>query len=561
MDTDNVQILLGCLAGVALILFLVAAIMSYRSWKWHTLLLVFMNFFAVIAFFIFAVQTLSAHKHWREHARDIQEKIAIETQAIEELKEGVVEDDELAKKGIRQLEVQLRDLMPDRGMVWDNCQPDNVNASGRVRIAIQRDTPHQIREEMIVYVMEESRIEGDTPGTYLGEFIVTNVTGNVNEEDLEDEEEPAEEESDAEESDAEDSDEEAPAEGEEAAEGKDPVEEEPADEEAEEEEPEEEEPEEEPAPSDGPLPESIVTLEPNWKMSDFELNRLRNSRGTWTVYAKMPVDNHYSLTDFTDDELYPTRDDGKPDRGQDKLDRDGRIAQLVPARVLAEYQKDGTEPTEDDPLERRLIYVRFLKEHSVAAPVDRSPERRKGDARDKKTVFEKGDKYWLYRASVTDAEGNEFLGADQLIEQGIAKQVPDFKERYERELRDYALQFHRMYLNRRKAADEIALIGWDTDQINLRIVAAKGVIARVTATRNQLASDGANYQREVQSITAHLQALEAQFATRIKDLRRLFVANQKMAARIKKIQLSVAADINQSRPAPGNPSFLEANQP
>ena len=44
MSVENIQILLYILAGIGVILFLVAIIMSHKSWKVHTIIMVFLVF-------------------------------------------------------------------------------------------------------------------------------------------------------------------------------------------------------------------------------------------------------------------------------------------------------------------------------------------------------------------------------------------------------------------------------------------------------------------------------------------------------------------------------------
>ena len=60
------QTTLLILAVLGTILFLVALVMSYRSWRWHTLLLVWLIFAAGSAAIWVSVTTLKVHQSWRE---------------------------------------------------------------------------------------------------------------------------------------------------------------------------------------------------------------------------------------------------------------------------------------------------------------------------------------------------------------------------------------------------------------------------------------------------------------------------------------------------------------
>ena len=63
MDLQTVLIILGVLGTI---LFLVALVMSYKSWRWHTLLLVWLVFAAACVAMGMSLQTLKVHQSWRE---------------------------------------------------------------------------------------------------------------------------------------------------------------------------------------------------------------------------------------------------------------------------------------------------------------------------------------------------------------------------------------------------------------------------------------------------------------------------------------------------------------
>ena len=63
MDLQTVLLILGILGTI---LFLVALVMSYKSWRWHTLLLVWLVFAAACVAIGMSVQTLKVHQSWRE---------------------------------------------------------------------------------------------------------------------------------------------------------------------------------------------------------------------------------------------------------------------------------------------------------------------------------------------------------------------------------------------------------------------------------------------------------------------------------------------------------------
>ena len=62
MDLETTLLILAVLGTI---LFLVALVMSYKSWRWHTMLLVGLVFTAGAVATWLSVETLKVHQSWR----------------------------------------------------------------------------------------------------------------------------------------------------------------------------------------------------------------------------------------------------------------------------------------------------------------------------------------------------------------------------------------------------------------------------------------------------------------------------------------------------------------
>jgi len=134
---------------------------------------------AALAFFYLAMRTLKTHQYWRNTVRNLEKRIEEEAKIKEELIAGGQGEGEQLKLGIRQVDMLLHKLLIDRGRVWNNCDPRNVNGqTGQVSVAI--DVPgggaHGIGQGAPLYVFEDKEIDQEKGGgRYLGTFEVEAV--------------------------------------------------------------------------------------------------------------------------------------------------------------------------------------------------------------------------------------------------------------------------------------------------------------------------------------------------------------------------------------------------
>jgi hypothetical protein len=90
-----------------------------------------------------------------------------------------------------------------------------------------------------------------------------------------------------------------------------------------------------------------VVLTPTMTPTLRELNRLKASKGPWTLYELMPADRHYAFAGLSDE------------------DKKALFPASVPPDVVAEYLRDGQPAKPDDPKDCQVDgkYVRRLQDY------------------------------------------------------------------------------------------------------------------------------------------------------------------------------------------------------
>lgn len=496
-------------AGVAVILFLVSLIMSYKTWRWHTMLMLFLVLCAAGTFYGMSMELLRIHSVWREPYNKLTEQIAQEQQRIRDLKEGVFLEDGKRDPGfptVSELEVEVREAVVERGRNWTGVKPQG-DAGGDGTVTVQIDTPFpaQIKQEMLLYAFSTSQdlptisdlevAEGEVPlGPYLGIFRVTNVQ-EFTEDGAPVGEDPA-----------------APEEAEAPADplggGPEPVAGEG-----------EEEAAPEPIASSG---RTMVTLQPEWRATGLELGRIAAAVGpdaTWALYEKMPVDNRFFFAELDD----------------------AIIDKLFPEGVEEEFIRDLEPAAEDDPPAQTYVEVKFLKEYTLP---NVSTELYPDEPTEEPQVMKPGDTAWLAEATVVTPQGTEIPGATDLAEQGIVKPVEDTQPRFERDLRDYDAIFQADYVARARLREEIASITRKIAINRATAEAANVELERLQETARRYQIDKAGFDRELAALNKHLAELDSRYRQTLAEMKQGFIENQQMANQIERIQLSAAAAIN-----------------
>ncbi|MEE2705787.1 MAG: hypothetical protein VX988_01985 [Planctomycetota bacterium] len=482
--------------GVAVILFLVAVSMSYKSWRWYTIFFACVVFFASGVLYWLSVQTLKTHQTWRQIIEGPpgkpEEGLRYQTteteKKIKETINGVRNDEgDIEVPGIVQLEAKIRGVVYDRGRIWTNCQPGAVNDES-VTVQVNDPTPHHIQQDLLVYIFEGEEVDkyGERPifkvTNYIGEFSVKAAA------------EPA-----------------APA----------------------------------PAAAAGQVASPAVTLQSSWPMTQTEKARMASSSQggkKWIICDKMPADGHFVfnfLDQCTAAEL------GVAEQELAELNREDRLAKLLPPSTLADYTRDLQPIGDNDPVgdERVELFVEFKSDYLAPFPYeDKYPE--EGPLEDKDKQYRDDQKIWMPKQT----EGEQ-RGADDLAADGIVEIDSDEKPRYVRSKRDYVLAFHDIYLQGGEFRLKVDAVDFDTEALNVIIKQKVTVIDRYKAEQARLTADHAGFLRDKSILAKLLGEVLAQEAAAIAYAKELREKNEALAEQIDQMQKRAVEAINQRTPA------------
>ncbi|MCA9248383.1 MAG: hypothetical protein KDA42_14755 [Planctomycetales bacterium] len=184
----------GILIGlsISVLLSLVAAYLSSKTWQIAHVIVVFFIFVASGAYWYLAGVTVKIHNFHRTRINQLREQVAMTERQIEAMKTGIneatmSETDEtviaaLEQEGIRVLnssiretETQIYRFTLDRGRFWPEAELDAVNADGSATLTITSPLPHGIRaeDEVVVFAFESG--ETAEGARYMSGFKVTGV--------------------------------------------------------------------------------------------------------------------------------------------------------------------------------------------------------------------------------------------------------------------------------------------------------------------------------------------------------------------------------------------------
>lgn len=547
--------------AILLIFYFVVSFFSGKTWKVTHVLLAICVFFASAVFFVMAVMTLKTHQEWREVYLTLKAEVTEQDFQNDLLENGVGRD---PKGDLQELEESVRELrekvdqeLYDRDRVWRNCQPDspssfdgnsidlNVTQALVARILepndrdpidgelTENEIPTNLRHVLrgadtdqngkitkaelervdkqdlciqakeIVYAFKETQTpeEWSVPAVYLGEFQV-----------------------------------------------------------------------------EGPPTATSVTLKPTLPLDELQIEQIR-SGGTWVLYEHMPVDSYYAFAGLRDETAE------NPD-----VDFANKLRQLMPPtklgvtgaaydRLINEYVRDRkTANPASDPPERIWKRVVF-KQSPQAIKVDSDDEQaqaakrhydatgravpaalRTGDVTEDAMAdaarSEKGVIYGIknlvssgdialepgeIKFDIDDEALLDSKTADDLIGSGVAEEVEAV---FVRELRDYAFEFHDLYMRRINLNDFASRLTYDTrllvgagDQANIRVTYRTG-------ERDTIQADLERFQAEKDALAEYYAELEAQHRQLMTDLSMLYRTNNALAAELARHQYNLARSIN-----------------
>ena len=158
----NAPLIFQIIAGLVFVLFTVAVIMGFKSWRIHTIMMLVCVFLTAMIFMVLSGMVLRAHAQWRMLAEGPpgQHEKGLVFRTTELLRKNHEKefgrrspDGVLVKDGIIQKQQKLRREIYDRGRVWFDVVPSSANES-IVQVKIADPSPVGINVNSPVYLFD-----------------------------------------------------------------------------------------------------------------------------------------------------------------------------------------------------------------------------------------------------------------------------------------------------------------------------------------------------------------------------------------------------------------------
>jgi hypothetical protein len=455
------------LCGLAIILGLVAIVMSRSTWRIPQLILMFFLMAAALVFFYFSARVLKLRKNYQDEIKAYQNQLDL-------VKNGVPN----GRKGTSQLEVERNDLrrevakaLAERGRVWDDAgRAKPANIDGTIYASFENPAVG-IEPKMVLFVFDKSKKEEG--GQYLGEFVVTKV----------------------------------------GPEAKD------------------------------------VELKPVASLVQRELNAIGTSKGPWTLFEIMPMDNHTLFAEYDPNNLSTLLKWGPvPTDEPQKAEYDKSVA-----RVLSQYKHDNKAADKDDPPDTIWVKVVLLKPWKADEPAAAAP------AKDNAAGGNPAPAADVAKA----AQNQQFQSpepiylpedvATKLVADGLAKldnSDPATSRIYQRPLRDYARLFRDAYVVRNRLFTRSADLAAQTALVEDAKTKITEDVEDAKKMRTGLKADLAKFKDELVVATSFSDAIQAKYEATRAELSQLFRGNLQLAAQLATVQQQLTDAIRRRAPAP-----------
>lgn len=141
---------------------------------WNKILIGVIAVASAVMFYM-AARTLQTHRYWRDNAMKHQRRIEQIQQENRRLIANVSAEGKPGQMGIRQLRLELSELLLDRRRAWFKCEPEvEINRQdgfAEITLTIEQPDPNGIAENTILYAFTDANVQ--KKGRYLGEFKAT----------------------------------------------------------------------------------------------------------------------------------------------------------------------------------------------------------------------------------------------------------------------------------------------------------------------------------------------------------------------------------------------------
>ncbi len=126
-------------------------------------------FVATLVMILFASKALIIKQRWSQEARQLKADLTAEEEKIRELNRW----DEGSEMTLHRAQVELHKLTVDRGRVWSNCNPVEIQKdaqTGALAVKVALDPAVTIDLNTVLFVFEDKPVKEG--GHYLGQFAV-----------------------------------------------------------------------------------------------------------------------------------------------------------------------------------------------------------------------------------------------------------------------------------------------------------------------------------------------------------------------------------------------------
>ena len=170
--SQSIQILCVILVLLAMVCWFFSA----KTWRWHTLTMVILNFMAAMAIVYLGMRSLKTNREWRNEHRNASLANAKEDQIKHDLVEGTKEN-QVEAAGIHQLKNDIDRVTLGRGRVWRDLDVQSKEGL-TITVKWKGTEPHGLPDKSVVFLFDDRREVGATDPHYLGEFKVKSGKDN-----------------------------------------------------------------------------------------------------------------------------------------------------------------------------------------------------------------------------------------------------------------------------------------------------------------------------------------------------------------------------------------------
>ena len=490
----NSPIIYQVIFGLLFLFFCYLTYMFARTWRWPHVTVSFFLFVAAIAVCFNAARTTATHMAWKKVHRELREQLNGENQIRGQLLNGDLKLTVQDQPSIRSLQAELGRTLLDRGRVWRDCTPTQVNANAVTVSTIPPGAtaapPNRIDQGTVLYGFVEKQVAAEfteaplslpvgtkVPWYFVAEFTATAVT------------------------------------------------------------------------------DTSATLQWTTPPRDYE-NWVINNMGTrtWTLYETMPVDGHrFFAADLSKEPNLSVDADQEPVFGEMKEPFIRTLFQPYQGLVgdnweamIRPYLRDGGRAADNDPPENKWLKIRFTKNHkedvdSVGDPlggVTQSESFFSGDGLANVPLVRRGgaaefkaDDWGVFRTE----------DANNLVSRGVCEPREEVYVRnvvgYDLAIRSNLQLVTALELDKQRVLRNTAAL----TETNRRIMEQ---IAFGKTEQQHLNEDHGKIQYESQKMTAYASRLQEQKVAKMAELSRYYQSCLQLEAELDRIERELTIRVN-----------------